>query len=94
VVGITLRAIVSLNAAKHVDCAVLSHLPRNEELKGNVMQAGTEYTKMTTLTLTIDEAMWLRDYMQNSFCDPADECEEDREMRTEMFTLLSKENLR
>lgn len=38
-----------------------------------------------TLVLTEREAIWLRDYVQNSLCDPKDEPLVDSEMRRCLF---------
>lgn len=38
-----------------------------------------------TMTLTEREAIWLRDYVQNPFCDPKDEPFSDAEMRHSLF---------
>lgn len=38
-----------------------------------------------TLVLTEREAIWLRDYVQNPFCDPCDEPFLDAEMRRALF---------
>lgn len=41
-----------------------------------------------TLTLTAEEAIWLKGLVQNAQCDPSEESEENSAMRSAMFDAL------
>lgn len=49
----------------------------------------TAKTKMEiTLTLTAEEAIWLKGLVQNAQCDPAEESAENSAMRAALFDAL------